>query len=273
MRRHYLILYLIPLCLVPAVGAAELKHLWDFEGDEWWLDKAGQAHGTVTATTTLTTAAGAGEVGTAMQIQTSVGGPDDFLQLDSSELFVPGVEAFSVVFWVRMPDDGTTDPRGIIDFSGDGGDGIQSLYIGNSGELAFRVDVPGGAFSLAKITADLEDDAWHFVAATYDPVAGLEVHLDGFGVDGAASASAGSVPVNSISYLGSFNYITTQPAQSKGLGGRIDDLAIYSGVLTEAEITGLNDNVVAGADGGEFSFDVSEPRPRRLFLQVRKGAG
>ena len=169
-----------------------------------------------------------------MVCQASVSGGDDHLVLDSAELYDPGDEAFSIAYWVRLPDDSSSDPRGIFDFSGNGRDGVQSLYIGTTGELAFRIDFPGSGFSLAKIPADLEDGEWHSVVATYDPATGLEVHLDGFGVDGSAAPVAGLVSMDSSCYIGSFNF-TGQPG-TKGLGGNIDDLAIYSGVLDEEEI-------------------------------------
>ncbi|MDB4438452.1 LamG domain-containing protein, partial [bacterium] len=235
----------------------------------------------------------------------------------ADELFQPGEEAFSMFYWIRMPDDLTTDPRGIFDFSGNGGDGVQSLYIGTAGDLAFRIDVPGADNALVRVPIALEDGEWHSVAATYDPQGRLEVHIDGFGVDGFVDAVPGSVSMASEGYIGSFNF-TGGPA-FKGLGGNIDDFAIYSGVLSEEEITALStppdppakpdlvidtvtvtetsmtitwnadegelfavwrspdlvlwgevdDNVVAGADGGSYTLEFPGPKPDRVFLEVR----
>lgn len=295
-------------------GAAELQHLWDFEGDEWWLDKVGLAHGLVTPASTLETDSGAGGVGRSMKIGSIVSGDDDHLRVDSTKLYQPGTEAFSVAFWIRMPDDGGTDPRGIFDFSGNGNDGVQSLFIGTSGELAFRIDLPGADFMLAKVPIDLEDGEWHSVAATYNPATGVDVHIDGFGADASAAAVAGSVSMDADAYIGSFNF--TGMEATKGLGGNLDDLAIYSGVLSEAEITALarrekpdpvidsisyadgvvtitwpaaegevfsvwrsddlgpwaelDDSVVADVDGGRYEYTIPEPRPERLFLQLRR---
>jgi hypothetical protein len=217
-------------------GAAELVHLWDFEGSKIWNDKAGMAHGLVPMTTTLNTSTGHNG-GRAATIGSAITGTNDYVPLDGTRLFQPAATPFTIIFWFRMPADGTTDPRGIFDFSGNGQDGPQSLYIGTSGELAVRVDVPGSGFSLAKIAAPLDDGQWHFVAATYDPAAGLNVHLDGFGVDASAAATAGNVPMNPFSYLGAFN-VTGNP-EAKGLGGDLDDFAIFAGLLTEEEIAGL----------------------------------
>ncbi|MDA7868781.1 LamG domain-containing protein [Akkermansiaceae bacterium] len=220
-------------------GAAELKHLWDFEGEEWWVDKVGEADGEEPAdTSTLTVEPGVGERGASLKIQAEISGGNDHLLLASNDLYEPGTEAFSMFFWVRMPDDMTTAARGIFDFSGNGGDGVQSLYIGAAGDLAFRIDFPGAGVALVRVPIDLEDGEWHSVAATYDPQGRLEVHIDGFGVDGFADAVAGPVTFASECYLGSFNFTGT--SDLKGVGGNIDDFAIYSGVLSEEEITLLS---------------------------------
>lgn len=219
--------------------AAELRHFWDFEGEQWWLDKEGEAHGVEPSDrTTLRIEPGVGGVGQSVGVATAIRGGDDHLVVAADELFQPGDEAFSFFFWVRMPDDMTTDPRGIFDFSGNGGDGVQSLYIGGSGELAFRIDFPGAGNALAKVPIDLEDGEWHSVAATFDPQGRLELHIDGFGVDGFADAVNGPVSMASDAYLGSFNFTGT--AKNNGIGGNIDNFAIYSGILSEAEITALS---------------------------------
>lgn len=222
----------------PATGA-ELKHFWDFEGEEWWLDKVGEAHGAEpTDQSTIEVEPGVSEAGNAAKFQAEIGGGDDYLLISGADLYQPGTEAFSFFFWIRMPDDGENLARGIFDFSGNGFDGVQSLYIGSAGELAFRIDLPGSGFVLAKAALELEDGEWHSVAATYDPATGLELHIDGYGVDASADAVSGSVTMNSQPYIGSFNF--TGVSDFKGIAGNIDDFAIYSGVLSEAEITALS---------------------------------
>jgi hypothetical protein len=224
----------------PGLGmAAELKHFWDFEGEQWWLDKKGTAHGDKPSdTATLEREEGHGGKGESLKVVTKINGGDDQLNLAADQIFQPGEESFSFFFWVRLPDDMTTDPRGIFDFSGNGRDGVQSLYIGTTEELAFRIDFPGSDFSLVKIPVELEDGEWHSVAATYDPTDGLKVHIDGFGVDGSAPAVDASVSMAADCYIGSFNF--TGNPRNNGIGGNVDDFAIYSGVLTEEEITALS---------------------------------
>ena len=317
MKRNWIALAMVSVALMPEVGtAAELKHLWDFEGEQWWLDKVGEAHGEEpTADTTIQIEPGVGGPGQAVLIATEITGGDDHLVVAANELYQPGDEAFSFFYWIRMPDDMTTDARGIFDFSGNGGDGVQSLYIGGSGELAFRIDVPGTGVALVKVPIDLEDGEWHSVAATYNPEDRLEVHIDGFGVDGFANAVVGSISMAPEAYLGSFNFAGT--TGNRGIGGAIDSFAIYSGVLSEEEITELStpperpelrietvelgedgltitwdgldgelfevwrsddlqtwlevdDNVLAGPEGGTYTLEFGETNPTRMFLQVRR---
>lgn len=247
--------------------AAELKHFWDFEGEQWWLDKVGEAHGEEpTETTTLERDEGYGGLGESLKVVTEINGGDDQLNLAADQLFQPGEEAFSFFYWIRMPDDMTTDPRGIFDFSGNGRDGVQSLYIGSSGELAFRVDFPGTGVALVKVPIELEDGEWHSVAATYDPTDGLKVHIDGFGVDGEAPAVDGNVSMDTDCYIGSFNF--NGSPRNNGIGGNIDDFAIYSGVLSEEEITALSalpekpelqiESVTVGEDGMTITWNGQE---------------
>ncbi len=89
------------------LDATDLKHLWDFEGEQWRLDKVGMAHGTGTPETTLGISAGAGGVGRALAVGGEISGADDHLVVDAAELYQPGISPFSVAFWIRMPGDGT----------------------------------------------------------------------------------------------------------------------------------------------------------------------
>jgi len=215
---------------LPAMSAT-LVHYWDFEGG--YADKAGSADGTAGAEVSTSTG---WDGNTAAQFPGAVSGGGAFDSTGYVDITVgtPVAGAFTMSYWIKIADDGGTNARGIFDFSGDGGDGPQSLYIGGTGNLAFRVDgLSGGGAALAPLA---EDDLWHFVVASYDPTNGIEVHIDGFGVDASNPSTYGTVNWDPDQYLGAFNVGTNV---DRGLDGSLDDVAIYDGLLTESQINGL----------------------------------
>ena len=243
------------LATTPA-GAVDLVHYWDFEAG--YDDVAGTADGTAGS---LVTSATGHDGGTAANFVGEVASgftADAYVDIDSSQFVSPGTGAFSMSYWFKIADDGTTNARGIFDFSGNGGDGPQSLYIGNTGNLAFRVDgTSGGQAALVPVS---EDDQWHFVAATYDPSVGIQVHLDGYGVDASTTTTNfGNVVFDTDSYIGAFNVNDTIAA--RGLDGGLDDLAYYSGVLSQSEIEDLY-------SGAAVPSDFIPPPPVPLSLEV-----
>ena len=230
--------------LVIQAQAATVENYWDFEGTSPFADQAGSADGSVTGSTTVTTVttvAGHGG-GTAMHTQSSVSGANDYVSIDGSTLFDPGTGSFSMSLWFRMPDDGsTTINRGLFDFSGFGGDGVQSLYSG-SGSLIFRVDGVGTtSASIANLASSgVEDGNWHFAAITYEPGGNLNMYLDGSTpvvTVAALDSSTATTPDNSA-WLGTFNYNGTT-TEAKGLNGDLDDVAVYGGLLSTAQIGDL----------------------------------
>ncbi|QDU55080.1 LamG-like jellyroll fold domain-containing protein [Aeoliella mucimassa] len=231
---------LILVSTAAEVSAVELLHYWDFEGS--YEDKAGLADGTAGAEVVSVT----GHNGnTAAYFPAALASGEAFdatgyVDIDSTKTTNTGNAAFSFSYWFKLAVDDTTDARGIFDFSGNGGDGPQSLWIQtgtNENKLAFRVDGVGSGNALALVDLPLEDDQWHFLAATFDPTGNLEVHVDGAGVDASALATGvGTVDWSPDQYLGAFNVATVA---SRGMNGSLDDMAIYSGVLTSDEIAGL----------------------------------
>ena len=229
----------------------EVVALWDFEGVTSFTDRVGTADGMVTDNTSVTLGNGPGN-SRAMRTNASISGSDDVVTIQSGTSFQPGEGPFSMSYWFRIADDGNTAPRGIFDFSGNGGDGAQSLYIGNTQELAFRVDGANG-FSLAKIPMT-EDDQWHFVAANFDPNGRLELHVDGLGIDASDHAQGvGAVAFDLAQFLGTFNF--NGNTEDKGLNGWLDDLAVYRGLLTDAQIAGLFSRTLSPFDIVSVDFD------------------
>ena len=195
--------------------------------------------GVVTAATTVTTSTSynGSAAGTFNNAGSGAGGvfdADDYLDLSSPISFV---DDFSIAYWVSLPADASTNPRGIFDFSGNGGDGPQSLFIQGgapAGNMAFRVDGSGTSNSLVFITVP-EDGTWFHVAATYDEDGMMDVYIDG--VLAASAAGVTQAAWSTDQYIGAFNVSAT--ATHRGTGGSIDDFRIYSDLLTPAEILAL----------------------------------
>jgi hypothetical protein len=153
---------------------------------------------------------------------------------------------FSVSYWFKVADDNAALNRGFFDFSGNNGDtGIQGLFRGaTDNALNFRIDGSGAPFAVIAYvpTVSVEDNAWHHIALTFQGglADGFKLYLDGSEVSSASTTSftaATGVGPNVNSYLGSFNF--TGSSEAKGLNGALDDFAIWSGVLTPAEVGAL----------------------------------
>ena len=248
MKKHYWTrLALLAACFNPAstLTAAEpavARHFWDFEDDiAPYADRIGVVHGTVTGATTVLTSEGHSTGGSAMKTGATTAGANDFVAINGTDpgFFKPATGAFSMSLWFRMPT-ATTNNRGIFDFSGNSVDGPQMLLTA-ANSLNFRVDGSGTYNLVAMIPGStVEDGNWHFVAAVYDPELStdtLKVYLDGATVTSSASrgATAATTVVSPAAcWLGTFNYGgVTQP---NGTDGDLDDVAYYSGALTEQQI-------------------------------------
>lgn len=245
MKKHHWTGLALVACLTPSLTAAEpavARHLWNFENeDARYADQIGTVHGSVSGATTITISPGHEVGGSAMKTVASITGANDFVALngDAPGFFEPGTGAFSMSLWFRMPT-ATTNNRGIFDFSGNSQDGPQMLLTA-ANSLNFRVDGSGAYNLVAMIpSSTVEDDQWHFVVAVYDPAletGTLKVYLDG--ATATATASRGTTPATTVNspsacWLGTFNYGGV--TQSNGTDGDLDDLAYYSGALTEQQI-------------------------------------
>lgn len=234
--------------LIPALPAAEpavARHFWDFEDENArYADRIGGVDGTVTEATTVLVSEGHDAGGSAMNTAATIATANDFVALNGADagFFQPGTGAFSMSLWFRMPME-TNNNRGIFDFSGNSADGPQMLLTGTNNSLNFRVDGDGGYFVLATMpNSTVEDDQWHFVAAVYDPELAtdtLKVYLDGATVTATASRGEDTAATTVVSpascWLGTFNY-AINTTQNNGTDGDLDDVAYYSGALSEAQI-------------------------------------
>jgi hypothetical protein len=228
--------------LAAPLHAATITHLWNFEAPDAFDDKVGTAHGTAGAS--VTTAAGFSG-GTAAVFPATVGSAAQFVEIDETNITSMVNTGFSVTFWFKIANDGsTTANRGFFDFSGNGGDtGIQGLFRGSDGALNFRIDGSGAPNSvIAFTTIPVEDDAWHHLALTFERglADGFKLYVDGsFATASSTTTFLESTIVgpNANSYLGTFNF--TGASEAKGLNGALDEFGVWSGVLSPAEVSAL----------------------------------
>ena len=221
--------------------AAELAHYFDFETG--FDDLTGGTNGT--AGTEVETTAGF-DGGNAAFFRSELSSPpfDDRGHLALTPPIADLSGEFSFSYWVRLNSDPSTNARGIFDFSGDGGDGPQSLYIqsgAQAGRLAFRVD-GAGTSNLVAFSDVPEDGSWFSVIANFDPAGQLEVYINGT-LQGTASGAFTSAPWSADQYLGAFN--VNGIAAPRGVDGDLDDFAVYEGLLSSAEIAGLSSGTLS----------------------------
>lgn len=222
-----------------ALPGVTLVHYYDFEGG--YSDLAGASNGTAGAEVTSATGF---DGGTAANFPSTLSGGGAFSSagyVDISPAISGVTGAFAFSYWLSLSVDTTTNPRGIFDFSGDGGDGPQSLFIqtgGNAGNMAFRIDGAGSTNAVTFATVP-EDGSWFSVAANFTPGGSLDLYIDGTLASSVSAAGVTSVVWDADQYIGAFNVNAT--AAARGVAGSLDDFAIYSGTLTTDEIAGLAD--------------------------------
>lgn len=248
-----------------AHAQAVTRHLWNFEGTEnTYKDKIGYAHGTVTGATTVTLIEGRSTGLQAATTPASITGNNNLVLVNTARLHRPGTSAFSFSGWFRMPA-ATANNRGIFDFSGNGGDTGPQMLLTASDSLNFRIDGIGTYNLVTAVPGALvENNQWHFFAAVYDP--SLETGTLKFYLNDsvpAATASRAAIPATATnpgtSWLGTFNFTGT--TESKGLNGNLDELAFYSGALSETQIAGL-------LAGTLSPMDLAEPHQITILDQA-----
>ena len=236
-RLLYLGLPMLPLF----ASGADLVHYYDFEENS--NDRVGSSNGTDGAE--VTTSAGFdGNTAATFPSGLARGNPFDdtgYIDLDPAIADVSG--EFSFFSRVKLEVDETTNPHGIFDFSGDGRDGPQSLFIqsgGNENRMAFRVDGEGSSNVVAFVEVP-ENDTWFFITATFVPGGDLKIYLNGEIKETLPAGLVLDVSWDSQPYLGAFNVNSNT---NRGLARSLDDFAIYSGVPTDFEASSLFDGTL-----------------------------
>ena len=213
----------------------------------------------------------AGTSGTALQFD----GKGASLSVDPIELS-PITQNATVTFWIKTAQNQTTDAAqfggtdigwnrpSVIGSEQNGAvNDAQWGWIDNAGHIAINVGDTAGAKSATVIA----NNAWHFVALTRDATTGTtQVWVDG-ALESTVTANGLKGTITNVFGIGYTNGVNNDFSRNitndKYLNAGIDDLRIYSNVLSTNQVrsiweTEINHHDVGIAnDGGSFQFDVT----------------
>jgi VCBS repeat-containing protein len=205
-----------------------------------------------TGTGTGTRADGAGKYLT-LNTGTDIG---DVVQVDSS-ITNALLGTATLTFWINTAQAGNSDGKGnswnnpsiIGSEQVSGGNDIQWGAINSSGQIGFGLGNVNGVYS----TTSINDSQWHNIAISRDATSGLvNVYVDGkLEASGSPTDSAFTGALNQLLEIGATNAFTgsgTDAADSSYFKGALDDLRIYSGVLTADQVAAIN-HVESGYQG------------------------
>ncbi|MBU0679337.1 MAG: hypothetical protein KJ626_14655, partial [Verrucomicrobia bacterium] len=144
-------------------------------------------------------------------------------------------DALTMTAWIKIP------PSSIherivskLHYTGPADNGGFSMQLANSGKLQATVANDEVAYSIA--TSVLDDDAWHFVAATYS---GSEMKLYVDGSEEAISAQNGVLPAMIKSTARPFYVGRVDEVGSYFGNGLIDEVKIHDRALSSNEVSAL----------------------------------
>ncbi|MDI1341020.1 VCBS domain-containing protein [Polaromonas sp.] len=247
-----------------AFGVPAVNELRNIKGT---LSDANTANGAALPTWV---AGHAGTAGTALQFD----GKGASLAVDPVEL-TPITGSATVSFWIKTTQNAITDTAqfggadigwnrpSVIGSEQNGAvNDAQWGWIDNNGRIGLNVGDTTGA----KSTTVISDDTWHFVAMTRNSVTGqTQIWVDGV-LEGNVTAGGLSGTITNVFGIGFTNGVNADFSRridnDKYLNATVDDLRIYSSVLTTEQVrsvwqveSGHHDVAIAN-DGTTFQLDV-----------------
>ncbi len=180
-----------------------------------------------------------GQIGGALAFD----GYNDYVYVGNSSVFNM-TDSITIVAWVKPDSVSTVMQNSLVDRGSS-----YWFFISTLGKLCFlryNHDDPGWGFSIFATDVTVPTGTWSHVAVTYDTSAGNEVRLYINGLSKVGSFLNG--PINSSNSALTF----ADRSRTHNFDGTIDDVRIYNGALSAAQITAL-----AGGGSGGTSTSVS----------------
>ena len=209
--------------------------------------------------------------GTALQFD----GKGASLSVDPIELN-PITQNATVSFWIKTAQNATTDPGqfggtnigwnrpSVLGSEQNGAvNDAQWGWLDNAGRIGLNVGDTAGA----KSSTVIADDTWHFVAMTRNATTGqTQIWVDGV-LENTVTAGGLTGTITNVFGIGFTNGVNADYSRridnDKYLNAAIDDLRIYSTVLTNEQVRSVwqvesnYHDVAIANDGGSFQLDVT----------------
>ena len=165
----------------------------------------------------------------------SFDGTDDYISIKNSEFFSPWMDDYSIVFWLRVPNDGNYNKIFMIE----SGLHFVQLIQGDPTESpeTIRFGMKSGTHDSAVLTTTelVKDYKWHFVVGVRENVNTVKLYIDGKFKSESTNINLGDVQTSEVSYL----YIGYDPLRLIAYKGDIDEIRIYNRALSALEIQQL----------------------------------
>lgn len=165
-------------------------------------------------------------------------GVDDYVSLGTDSKFDFGTADFSVAFWVKVAVSHLLTEEGIITKYGTGTS--PGFYVGITDNKIFAWIRDGIGSGTAEImitytTTLVNDNAWHFVVASYDREGYLKVYIDDV-EEGSQSIALITTTINNTKLLciGKRDY--TAP---NCFAGSVDEVGFWDRALNERDVKNL----------------------------------
>lgn len=225
------------IAFVASTAHADILSHWRFDEAKGTtaFDSAGAIHGTLTGGAQFTP--GAGIAGGAISLAQST---NSFVSMGDTFAFT-SADAFTIQVWVLVQPSITQDVFPVGRHHSGTGNGYL-VGINASGSYGapnrawfYTSDAVGQE---ARSSTVVNDGQWHQIVGTYQPGGQAQVFVDGAPAE--ASVAAGGLTPNAAPFLVGGLRVGSSPVGY--YTGLIDDVQVYCGVLTDAQIQFLFDN-------------------------------